>query len=163
MSVQEEILEMVNDRDRSVAQNKLGEHLPLHCIEASFDMGWQVWSLGGKYSSRTGHGLLIGAQTKKVLDSVVYNKKCKTCELHYSMVGFYENVNKHQCMRNYKGTSKAMEAEALVTMLQRAPEKNSVSICTIISDDDSNGKALAKHTSNGGKLLETTKRPRFTS
>jgi hypothetical protein len=27
-------------------------------------------------------------------------------------------------MRNYQGTSKAMEADALVTMLDRAPEKN---------------------------------------
>jgi len=41
-----------------------------------------------------------------------------------------------------------MEAEALVQMLQRAPEKNYVSICTIVSDNDSNGRAKAKHVRN---------------
>jgi hypothetical protein len=65
MSVQEEILEMVNDHDCSTVQNKFEDHLPLHHVEASFDMGWQVWSSGGKYSSRMGRGLLIGAQTER--------------------------------------------------------------------------------------------------
>jgi hypothetical protein len=161
MAVEEEILETVNDQDRSITQNKLEDDLPLHRIEASFDMGWQVRSSGGKYGSRTGHALLIGARTKKVLDSVVYNKKCNTCDLHYSLVGSYDNVKKHHCMRNYQGTSKAMEAEGLVAMLQRAPKKNKISICTIISDDDSNGRAKARHINKGGKLLETVEEPEF--
>jgi hypothetical protein len=38
-------------------------------------MGWQVRSSGGKYRSSTGHAVLIGAWSKKVLDSVVFNKK----------------------------------------------------------------------------------------
>jgi hypothetical protein len=49
-------------------------------------MGWQVHSFGGKYGSPMGHGLLVGALTKKVLkkvlDSVLYNKKCGTCTKH---------------------------------------------------------------------------------
>ena len=60
-----------------------------------------------------------------------------------------------------EGTSKSMEAEALVQMLQRAPEKNNVSIYTIVSDDDSNGRAEAKHVRNGGKLTETVEEPSF--
>jgi len=60
-----------------------------------------------------------------------------------------------------EGTSKSMEAEALVQMLQRAPEKNNVSICTIVSDDDSNGRAEAKHVRNGGKLTDTVEEPSF--
>ncbi len=123
-SAKEEKLETVNDRNCFVLQNILEDDLPLHRVEASFDMGWHLWSSGGKYGSRTKHGLLIGAQTKKVLDSVVFNKKCNTCEVHYLLEGNYDNVMKHKCMRNYQGTSKAMEADALVTMLDRAPEKN---------------------------------------
>ena len=45
-----------------------------------------------------------------------------------------------------------MEAQALVEMLVRAPEKHNVSIAVIVSDDDSNGRAKAKHVSNEGKL-----------
>jgi len=40
----------------------------------------------------------------------------------------------------------------LVEMLSRAPEKYDASICTIISDDDSNGRAKACQIENGGKL-----------
>jgi hypothetical protein len=54
-----------------IEQNLLEEELPLHCVQASFDMGWQVRSSGHKYASPTGHGLLIGTLTKKVLDSVI--------------------------------------------------------------------------------------------
>jgi len=110
-----------------------------------------VRSSGGKYGSRTGYGLLIGARTKKVLDSTLFNKKCTLCTRHYSQTGSYENVKKHNCTMNYQGTSKSMEAEALVQMLQRAPEKSNVSICTIISDNASNGRAKTKHVRNGGK------------
>lgn len=117
--------------------------------------------MGGKYGSRTGHGLFIGVRTKKVLDSVVYNQKCSICDSHYSLTGSYENVKRHKCTIKYQGTSKSVEAEGLVTMLLRAPEKKSVSICTIISDDDSNGRAKAQHIRNGGKLLEAIEDPKF--
>jgi hypothetical protein len=54
-----------------------------------------------------------------------------------------------------------MEVAALVEMLSRAPELNSVSACTIISDDDSNGRAKAQHVSNGGKLPLHSEEPKF--
>jgi hypothetical protein len=54
-----------------------------------------------------------------------------------------------------------MEAKGLVNMLTRAPETYCVSICTIISDDDSNGRAKAKHICNGGLLPGTVEEPQF--
>ncbi len=39
-------------------------------------------------------------------------------------------------------------------------EKN-VSVCTIISDDDSNARAKAQHVSNGGQLTANTEEPTF--
>jgi hypothetical protein len=62
-----------------IEQLYLANDIPMHRIAASYDTGWQVSSSGGKYGSRTGHALLIGAESKKVLDSVVYNKKCTIC------------------------------------------------------------------------------------
>jgi uncharacterized CHY-type Zn-finger protein len=105
--------------------------------------------------------LLIGALIKKVLDSVIYNKKFGTCMKHYSQYGSYDKVKKHEFVRNYEGTSKAMEAAAIVEMLCRAPEKLNVSICTVVSDDDSNGRAKARHVTNGGKLPLTIEQPTF--
>jgi len=54
-----------------------------------------------------------------------------------------------------------MEAAALVEMLCRAPEKLNISICTIVSDDDSNSRAKARHVTNGGKLPLTIEQPKF--
>jgi len=132
--VQEEILQTLNDTNHPVEQNMLEEPLPLHRIQASYDMGWQVRSSGGKYGSPTGHGLLIGAITKKVLDSIVFSKPCAMCTKQNLP------LNKHKCVKDYEGTSKSMEAEGLVQLLKRAPEKFSISICGIISDDDSSGE-----------------------
>jgi hypothetical protein len=105
--------------------------------------------------------MLIGALKKKVLDSIIYNKKCGICTHHYLRSGSYNNVKPHRCVWNYEGTSKAMEAAGLVEMLIRAPEKYGVSICTIISDDDSNGRAKARHITNGGLLPATVEEPKF--
>ncbi len=58
-----------------------------------------------------------------------------------------------------KGTSKAMEAKALDHMLERGAQKNNVSICTIISDDNSNGRAIAQHVRNGGQLTTAIEQP----
>jgi hypothetical protein len=116
----------------------------------------------GKYGSSTdGHGLLVGALTKKVLDSIVYNKKCGMCTKHFAQTGTYQHVKNHRCIKNYGGTLKGMEAQALVALLERAPEKYNVSICTIVSDDDSKGRAKAQHVSNGGQLTLVIKEPSF--
>jgi hypothetical protein len=124
-------------------------------------MGWQVRSSGGKYGSSTGHALLIGARSKKVLDSIVFNKKCGLCTKHERKHGTLTNVRRHVCVKNYEGSSKAMEAAALVKMLSRIAEEKGVSICTVISDDDSNARAKARHVSNGGLLPLTVEEPRF--
>jgi hypothetical protein len=160
-AVEEEVLETINDDNYKVEQHKLEDDNPLHRIQASFDMGWEVRSSSNKYGSPTGHALLIGARSKKVLDSIVYNKNCTTCNKHMALTGSFNRLQKHYCLKNYEGTSKSMEAAALVKMLSRAPELNSVSVCTIISDDDSNGRAKAQHVSNGGKLAIHVEEPKF--
>jgi hypothetical protein len=45
-----------------------------------------------------------------------------------------------------------MEASALTKMLIRMPEEKGVSVCTIITDDDSNGWSKSRHIQNGGVL-----------
>jgi hypothetical protein len=100
-------------------------------------MGWQVRSSGNKYGSCSGHAFLIGALSQKIIDSVVYAKKCATCTRHESQTGSIAGVKDHKCVKNYDGSCKSMEAATLVTMLQRMLEEKCVSICCIISDDNS--------------------------
>jgi len=46
-------------------------------------------------------------------------------------------------------------------MLERAPEQHNVVICSIISDDDSNGRAKAQFVINGGQLRRAVEQPSF--
>jgi hypothetical protein len=54
-----------------------------------------------------------------------------------------------------------MEASALTKMLIRILEEKGVSICTIIADDDSNGRSKSRHIHNGGILPLHVKEPAF--
>jgi len=121
---EEEITATINDTEYPIEQNLLEANL--HRVRASYDMGWQVRSSGNKYGSPTGHGLLLGAVTKKVMDSVIFNKKCATC----TKQGLH--TKQHHCVKNYEGSSKSMEAAGLVMMLNRIPIEKNVSISTII-------------------------------
>jgi len=150
------------DATENVVEQTLVQHdVPLYRVRASFDMGWQVRSSGNKYGSCSGHAFLIGALNQKIMDSVVYVKKCATCTRHEACYGTVAGVKQHQCVRNYDGSSKSMEASALVKMLSRMPEEKGVSICCIISDDDSCGRARARHVTNGGQLTENVEEPTF--
>jgi hypothetical protein len=64
-------------------------------------------------------------------------------------------------VKNYDGSSKSMEAAALTKMLTRMPEEKSVSICAIISNDNSKGRAKARHRENGGELPNNIDEPTF--
>jgi hypothetical protein len=42
----EEIMATINETDNPMEQNLLEAEIPLHCLQVSYDMGWQVCSLG---------------------------------------------------------------------------------------------------------------------
>jgi ribosomal protein L37AE/L43A len=156
--------EMSTKTEVSQAVQADGEaaHLPIPRIMASFDMDWQVRSSGRKYGSCTGHAMLIGAHSRKIMDSIVYNKRCTICNKHKQRrIETGQIVKKHECMKNYDGTSKSMKAAALVSMLCHTPQEKGVSIKAIISDDDSNGRKKAQHIDRGGQLPTHVEEPKF--
>ena len=156
----EEIVATINETDNPVEQNLLETETPMHRVQASYDMGWQVHSLGNKYGSPTGHGLLLGAITKKVMDSVIFNKKCAKCTKNETRTGNNNAIKMHNCVKKFEGSSKLMEAAGLLLMLNQMPSEKNVSVCTIISDDDSNARAKAQHAGNRGQLTPNTEEPR---
>jgi len=153
-AVQQEII-MTNVPGSLIDQNLLEAELPRFQVEACSDMGLQVHSSGGKYGSSTGHGLMISALSKKVLNSTVFNKKCAKCTKRK------DKACQHNCLKIFEGSLKSMEAAALTQILKRSPKEKGGSICTIVTDDDSNGRAKSRHESNCGILPDHVEEPVF--
>ena len=49
-------------------------------LVVSYDMGWQKKASGNSYSSKSGHAFVVGMQTKRIIDCVVFSTNCKKCE-----------------------------------------------------------------------------------
>ena len=113
--------------------------IPIPHLIVSYDMGWQKRSSGHAYNSRSGHGLIIGQNTKKILDYEVKSKHCTQCPKK-------NNTNEivHDCVHNFSGTSKSMEVIALKDIMVRCFKQKKFRIKTIICDDDTTMKSNLK-------------------
>ena len=96
---------------------------------------------------------MIGCATKKVIGIIVYAMKCTKC---HAAQKISSPVEVHDCPLNYVGSSKAMEATAVLEMaIAIYNEHNSlIFVRAIISDDDSTMRAKVSHKCNNihGKL-----------
>jgi hypothetical protein len=114
-----------------VVKNDPDTSIPTPHLIVSYDMGWKKRSSGHAYNSRSGHGLIIGQHTNKVLDYEVKSKHCTQCQSKHTT-----NKNEHDCVHNFSGTSKSMEVHALKDIMVRSFAVNNFQIKTIICDDD---------------------------
>jgi len=105
-------------------------------------MGWNKQSSGTKCDSTSGHGFVLGSQTKKILQFKVMSKSCSRCSLAAARK---VEVKPQACPKNYEGSSKSMETEAIFRMVIEAHDELGFCIKTIILDDDSTTKANLKH------------------
>ena len=73
-----------------------------------------------RYDSMSVHALIIGALYKKIIGFRVLSEDCSACR-------FSEKTNKlvpkHDCPKNYVGSSKSMEVEAIFQLKIEAWEK----------------------------------------
>ena len=100
-------------------------------LKASYDMGWQRKGSGRAYKSRSGHGVLTGTESEKILSYGTGISNCKQCEVN-KVTG---RVKEHDCRMNWGGTSKAMESYLAVDMLVSGT-KEKARISTVIMDED---------------------------
>ena len=49
-------------------------------LVVSYDMAWQKRASGNSYSSKSGHAFVVGMQTRRIIDCVVFSTNCKKCE-----------------------------------------------------------------------------------
>lgn len=90
-----------------LSQNKM--------IDVSVDAGWQKRGSGKSYDSLSGHCSMIDSLTGKVVDFAVRSKQCRTCER--------TSTKEHDCRKNWAGSSKAIEPDMVVEMLERTQKK----------------------------------------
>ena len=78
-ALEEEILEQMihKDREEDFKKWKNGEFVRRVFLTVSFDMGWNKRSTGTRYDSKSGHTLLVGKRTKKVI--VFFSKYFSIC------------------------------------------------------------------------------------
>ena len=48
-------------------------------LTISYDMGWNKRSSGHRYDSLSGHAFAIGAYSRRIIDFVVFSKRCSIC------------------------------------------------------------------------------------
>ena len=97
------------------------------------DGGWSKRTHKHSYNAMGGVGVIIGAETKKLLHIGVRNKYCYVCQRA-------ENVgckpHPHDCFKNWSLSSQAMEADIIIEGFLKAG-KLGIRYMSIIADGDS--------------------------
>ena len=95
-------------------------------------MAWPTKGSGSNYNSHTGVGNAMGGYSKKVLDSHIWNRLCRQCDVARRR---NKKVRGHVCIKNWSESSKSMESAAIFEIVVRAPTKGYV-VERLCSDDD---------------------------
>ena len=113
-------------------------------ITVSYDMGWNKRSSGKTYDSLSGHALMIGALSKKIVSARVVNKECSTCTQAQRMG---TEAKDHECPRNHEGSSKSMEADTALYLVNKLDDysDSKLYIEAFVTDDDSSIRAMLSH------------------
>ena len=125
-------------------------------LTMTYDMGWQKRSYRRRYDSSSGHAFIIGERSKGIIGMVLYSKACRKC---YAVEKRREDSEEHEFPKNFKGSSKSMEASAILKMVEDAFYNCFFIIDVIVSDDDSTMRAVLKHPYKGarGQVLKSSK------
>jgi hypothetical protein len=110
-------------------------------LAVKYDMGWQKRGSGRCYDSKSGAGTMFGNKSGKVLTYDIRSKDCRKCS-YYMNKG---NVTpKHNCSKNWEGSSKAMEPDVGSCLVQEV-EANNVQVAVLIMDDDATTMAKIRN------------------
>ena len=166
-ALEEEIIETIKAEKPPRARICLLEKLNKTPIEKEeiplticYDMGWNKRSSGTRYDSVSGHGVMIGAYTKKVIGYKSMSKECSVCSNFLKKMRIKKNDNlpetneepedepkpeAHECTKNHQGSSKSMECEAILDLITEAFLERNFVVGTIVADDDTTMKRTLRH------------------
>ena len=102
-------------------------------LTVTYDMGWQKRSSGRRYDSSRRHAFIIVAMSKGIIIMVLYSKVCWKCDAAEKR---REELEEHECPKNFEGSSKSMEASAILKMVEHAFYNRFFIIDVIVSNYD---------------------------
>ena len=85
---------------------------------------------------------MVGGYSNKILFSKILCRLCRRCNVAMRLGC---KPKKHDCIKNWDGTSKRMEAQAILDMCTQCPYLRSFVCWWIVSDDDSSMRAVLCH------------------
>ena len=84
-------------------------------VTISVDGAWQSRGSGRSFNSASGHATAVGKHTRKVVGYAVRAKACRTCRVAKRR---HKQPEKHECVHNWDGSSKAMEPDMVVQIIK---------------------------------------------
>ena len=111
-------------------------------LTVTYDMFWQKRSPGRRYDSTSRLAFIIRKISKVIIGMVLYSKACRKCD---DVEKIREEAEEHEYPKNFEGSSKSMEASAILKMVEDAFYNRLFIIDVIVRDDDSTMRAVLKH------------------
>jgi hypothetical protein len=136
----EEIIEANLEEEKSLSEkDKFGRSK----LSVAIDAGWNNRGSGRSYNSDSGHHLMVGNRSKKVIAVHYMSKRCVKCETEEKNGQSTKQHEESVCSRNYRGSSKGMECHGLLkSTLDLFLEKNCVLEIVVMDDDSSSENIL---------------------
>ena len=129
-----ESMKKAGEEERQLAIQRGDFHQGVPAITVIVDGGWSKRSHKHSYNAKSGVGIIIGQETKKILHIGVRNKYCAICA-QASRKG--EEAKDHKCFKNWDGASSSMETDIIVEGFKTAEEKHGVRYIRFVGDGDS--------------------------
>ena len=119
-------------------------------------MGWQKRSSGRRYYSSSRDAFIIDGRIKGIIGMVLYSKACRKCD---SAEKIGEEAEENECPKIFEGSSKIMEASAILKMVENTFYNYFFVVDIIVSDNDSTIRAVLKNPLIGVQVqvLKTSK------
>ena len=118
-------------------------------------MGWHKRSSGRRYDSSSEHAFIIGGGSKGIVLMVLYSKAWRKCDDAEKI----EESEEHEFPKNSEGSSKIVEASAILKMVEDVLYNRFFIIDVIVRNDYRTMRAVFKHPSKGarGRFLKSSK------
>ena len=109
-------------------------HEGVPAITVILDAGWSKRSHKHSYNAKSGVGIIVGMETKKLLHVGVRNKYCSVCAIAETRG---QTTPQHDCHKNWNGSSSSMETDIILQGFKEAEAKYGLRYTKFVGDGDS--------------------------
>ena len=130
----EDSMKQAAKEEKKMAVERGSYHEGVPAITVIVDAGWSKRSHKHSYNAKSGVGIIVGMETKKLLYVGVRNKYCSVCA-HAETQG--KEPPQDECHKNWVGPSSSMETDIIVQGFQEAETKYGLRYTKFVGDGDS--------------------------